>query len=238
MSIAGKRHLTKKAFQSLLSKLLYIHKCVVPARTFINRMLSLFRQNASSPRIFLTEEFHKDLSWFLKFLPKFNGITYIHKAEIPENQTLYIDASLTGLGGVWNHQVYATTIFDVYDTTLKIVHLEMLNLDIVLKLWARDWAHSTVRFFCDNLAVVQVVRTGKTRDNMLALCLRNIWLITASHDIDLHIDHIQGRANRIADLLSRIYSPKAVDSDLLQHLREAYSWHSIPTQFFYLNSTV
>ena len=94
----------------------------------------------------------------------------------------------------------------------------MLNLVIALKLWARDWAHSTVRFFCDNLAVVQVVRTGKTRDDMLALCLKNIWLITASHDVDLHIDHIQGRANVVADLLSRIHSPKAVDSKLFEHI--------------------
>ena len=190
--IAGKRHLTKKSFQSLLGKLLYIHKCVVPARTFINRMLALFRQNSTKRRIALTEEFHKDLSWFLLFLPKFNGITYIQKLDIPGSQTLHVDASLTGLGGVWNNQVYATPIFDIYDTPLKIFHLEMLNLVIALKLWARDWAHSAVKFYCDNLAVVQVVRTGKTRDNMLALCLRNIWLITASYDTDLHIDHIQG----------------------------------------------
>ena len=127
LATTGKRHLTKKAFQSLLGKLLYIYKCVQPARTFINRMLSLFRQNAHNPRIPLTAEFHQDLNWFLKFLPKFNGVTYIHKASIPESQTLYIDASLTGLGGVWNGQVYATPIFDIYGIPLNIVHLEMLR---------------------------------------------------------------------------------------------------------------
>ena len=39
----GKHHLCRKAFQPLLGKLLYIHKCVPPAHTFINRMLALFR---------------------------------------------------------------------------------------------------------------------------------------------------------------------------------------------------
>ena len=106
--------------------------------------------------------------------------------------------------------------FYIYDIPLKIVHLEMLNLVIALKLWARDWVHSAVKFYCDNPAVVQVVRTGKTRDNMLTRCLRNIWLITASHDTDLQIDHIQGRANKIADLLSRIYSPKTVNLKFLK----------------------
>ena len=236
--VASRRHLTKRAFQSLLGKLLYLHKCVSPARTFINRMLTLFRNASDKRRIHLNSDFHKDLAWFLAFLPRFNGITYINKPNLPYNHTLHIDASLTGLGGIWNNQVYATPIFDIYGMDLKIVHLEMLNLLIALRLWAQQWSHSRVRFFCDNSAVVQVVRTGKTRDNMLSLCLRNIWLITASHDIDLHIDHIQGRANIVADLLSRLYSPNPVDNTLLQELLKSHIWHSIPIQFFNLNFSI
>ena len=206
IATSGKRHLSRKAFQSLLGKLLYIHKCVPPARTFINRMLALFRQNPTAKRITLTDDFHKDLAWFLVFLPKFNGITYIRKPEISQNHTLHVDASLNGLGGIWNNEVYATPIFNVYQTTLKIVHLEMLNLVIALKLWAIQWAHSRVRSHCDNSAVVQVVRSGKTRDEMLALCLRNIWLITATYDITLTIDHIRGKSNNIADQSPRTTS--------------------------------
>ena len=115
-------------------------------------MLALFRENSSTRKITLTLEFHKDLNWFLAFLPLFNGITYIKK---PENfDSLQIDASLTGLGGIWNQEVYVTPIFDLYGLDLKIVHLEMLNLVIALKLWSQKWAHSTVKFYCDNLAVV------------------------------------------------------------------------------------
>ena len=90
----------KISFQSLLGKLLYIHKFMVPAHTFINRMLALFRQNSTKRCIALTEKFHKDLSLFLLFLPKFNGITYIQKPDIPGGQTLRVDASVTDLGGV------------------------------------------------------------------------------------------------------------------------------------------
>ena len=43
--IASKKFISKKNFQSLLGKLIYVHKCVVPARIFINRMLDLFREN-------------------------------------------------------------------------------------------------------------------------------------------------------------------------------------------------
>ena len=185
--------------------------------------------------MYLTSEFHKDLAWFLVFLRQFNGITYIKKPDIPYNHTLHVDTCLPGLAGVWNNQVYATPIFDIYGIEFKIVHLEMLNLLIALKLWAHEWSHSVVKFFCDNLAVVQVVRTGKTRDNMLSLCLRNIWLITATHAIDLHIEHIQGRSNKIAALLSRLYPPKPVDTEFLQTLSKSHIWHKIPIHSFNLN---
>ena len=146
LATSNKRQLTKKAFQSLLGKLLYVHKCVQPARTFINRMLALLRENPSAKRITLTSEFHMDLNWFLAFLPSFNGITYIKKPEIFYGHSLQIDASLTGLG-IWNQEVYTTPIFDLYGFQFKIVHLEMLNLVIALRLWSQKWPHSTLKFF-------------------------------------------------------------------------------------------
>ena len=47
-----------------------------------------------------------------------------------------------------------------------------------------------------------MVKTRKTKDSFLALCIRNIWLLTAAYDIELHIDHIPGSRNVIADTLS------------------------------------
>ena len=66
--IRHKQFLSKRAFQLLLGKLLYVHKCVEPPRTFINWMLALFRMNHRVAGIPLTEEFHKDLTWFITFL--------------------------------------------------------------------------------------------------------------------------------------------------------------------------
>ena len=231
INVSTRRHLTRTQYQSLLGKLLYIHKCVRPARTFINRMLTLFRANSKAKKIVLTAEFHKDLNWFLNFLPSLNGVTYLGKSHIVNNHSLHIDASLTGLGGIWDDEVYSTPVFDLFGADLKIVHLEMLNLVIALRVWAKNWSHSVVKFYCDNMAVVQVARTGQTRDHMLALCLRNIWLITASFDIDLQIEHIQGSHNIQADLLSRLYSNKAIDKALLETMQNNCVWDDIPIWF-------
>ena len=56
---------------------------------------------------------------------------------------------------------------------------------------------------CDNQAVVTVLRSGKTRDAFLAASARNIWYVTAIHDIEVQYTHISGARNQVADTLSR-----------------------------------
>ena len=121
-----------------MGKLLSLHKCIVPTHTFINRTLALFRENSDKRCIYLTSEFPKYLARFLAFLPQFNGVTYIRKPDLPYNHTPHVDTSLTGPGGVLNNEVYASPVFDIYGLDLKIVHLEMLNLLIALKLWTHE----------------------------------------------------------------------------------------------------
>ena len=141
LHVAGKKYLTKKSFQSLFGKLIYIHKCVVSARIFINRMLISFRENAHKKRIKLTQEIYKDLAWFLEFLPTFSGITYFNKTEALIENYVYLDASLTGLGAIWNDRVYSTPILAIPGFHLKIVHLEMLNIVLALRTWGSYWQH-------------------------------------------------------------------------------------------------
>ena len=53
------------------------------------------------------------------------------------------------------------------------------------------------------MAVVEVLRSGRARDGVLAMCARNIWLLSAMFNVELVINHIPGCTNDIADLLSR-----------------------------------
>ena len=106
------------------------------------------------------------------------------------------------MGAIWRDGVYATPIHNCADLDPKIIHLEMLNIVIALRTWDHWWHHSVITIFCNNLWVIQVVETGRTRDSFLALCIRNIWLITATLDIQLDICHIPGIHNVIANTLS------------------------------------
>ena len=89
--------------------------------------------------------------------------------------------------------------------------------------------------YCDNMAVVQVASSGRTKDPFLGACIRNIWLITATLDIELEIKHIQGSKNILADALSRIYSDKDINYDLFQMLKESYTWDEVHHSLFHLS---
>ena len=179
---------------------MYITKCVKPARIFFNRILQLLRDNFENTKILLNTEFVRDLAWFNVFLSQFNGVTYYDQkfSRIP----IHLDASLTGLGGHFGSMVYSLPIpLGFMDYT--IVHLEILNIVVAAKIWVTHWSNQKVQIFCDNMAVVEVLTTGKTRDKTLATCSRNLWLIAAIFNIDFIFSHIPGVKNTVADLLSR-----------------------------------
>ena len=135
LEVSTKTCISRRKYQSLLGKLLYIQKCVKPARVFINRILAVFGENTQAKNIRLSKEFHSDIQWFLTFLPSYNGISVIKKHQVDQKQSLYLDASLTHMGAVWRDRVYATPLQNCGDLNLKIVHLEMLNIVIALRTW-------------------------------------------------------------------------------------------------------
>ena len=53
------------------------------------------------------------------------------------------------------------------------------------------------------MAVVEVLTSGRTKDVILTACARNVWLLTDMFNISVHIEHIPGKQNVVADLLSR-----------------------------------
>ena len=52
------------------------------------------------------------------------------------------------------------------------------------------------------MAVVQVLNTGRARDNIIATCAGNIWLIAATYNMEFIFSHMAGNSNNIAGLLS------------------------------------
>ena len=192
----------KRELQSLLGSLLYISKCVHSSRPFLNRMLDLLRASNKQESVSLNEEFQRDLNWFCEFLPDFNGSAFFKHDQI--DGEIELDACLEGLGAIYNNYIYAIPIPKGF-MQMGIVHLEMLNILVALRVWATQWATKTISVKCDNQVVVSILQSGKTRDPLLAAICRNISMETAKADIRLRTIHIPGKVNIIADSLSRFH---------------------------------
>ena len=234
LAYVSKTKVTKPQFQSLLGSLLYITKCVKPARFFLNRMLTLLRQQVAKNYIVLDHEFQKDLNWFNTFLLQYNGITFYDK-PIPQHK-VFLDASLQGLGGVLKNMVYTLQIPTGFNN-YTIVHLEILNIVVALKLWGSLWQSHAIEVKCDNMAVVEVLNTGRARDQMLATSARNIWLLISMYDIDLVVTHIPGVTNVVADLLSR-WQHNYQNISKLNKLVVDHQWLSVHIDHTILNTTI
>ena len=75
----------------------------------------------------------------------------------------------------------------------------MINILVPLKIWVYQWKDKKIRIKCDNMEVVEVLTSGKTKDATMGACACNILMLSALFNISIHIEHIAGKLNVIAD---------------------------------------
>ena len=93
-----------------------------------------------------------------------------------------------------------------------ISRLEALNLIIALKSLIPEGTHCTeVVIKTDNIASAYSMTSGKARDPVIAACARELWLVAATHQLIITVEHVPGESLVLADALSRRY--KSPDFD-------------------------
>ena len=217
---------------------MFIPKCVSPTRYFINRLLEALR-NSESKHIKVTADMRKDIAWFKEFLLAFNGTALYNHDMIEYAETLEIDACLTHVRGVWKNAVYSAPLPDNIrdNSNLSITYYEMINILVALSIWGSAWAHKRILLRSDNVAVVNITRSGYTRDVHLASYIRNIWSLTSTYDIQLSIVDISGKDNKVADLLSRWNSCQQ-NHQQLGKLLEHPIWYEVGHEHFHVNTNI
>ncbi|KAK3726496.1 hypothetical protein QZH41_003891 [Actinostola sp. cb2023] len=201
-----KKTATKADLQSLVGKLSFVSKCVRQSRLFLSRILAvLCTLKRNHHRTRLTREFRRDLTWWLRFLRTYNGVSLIRSSPWSAPDIVFsTDACLTGCGGVSHSQYFHATFPAEAQSQFADIHrLEALAILVALRLWGHSWTGLRIQVFCDNQAVVSALSSGKVKDQLLAACLRDIWYIAATYDFEIRAVYLTSGDNRVADLLSR-----------------------------------
>ena len=74
----------------------------------------------------------------------------------------------------------------------------LLNLFLAIRLWGPQWKNKRILLKCDNMAVVDVLNTGRSRDGHLCAIACNILMACANMDIEAKFVHIPGKNNVVA----------------------------------------
>ena len=204
VELKDQSNISKKALRSILGKLHHASKLCPPAKRFMNRLLQLLRNMGHKSNTIISKGAYCDLSWFIKFLSRYNCKAIIRPFQI-FSKILEVDACLIGGGGVCEDIGYFFYPFpECFQITgLHIAELECFNILVGIRLLVDQFKGRSVRVNCDNLVSVLALQSGKTRDRFLSCVMRDIWFICALNDINLVVFHKPGAELTTPDLLSR-----------------------------------
>ena len=167
--------------QQLLGKLNFLCSTVRAGRVFVSRIINLMKECGDRP-VDLTEEFKKDLKWWLQFMNEFDGVTMVTDCRWAAPDTLISsDATNTTCGG-WSDSEYWHAGFPadlLSNSSIHINELEALALIVSVKVWREKVRNHNVLMFCDNKVTVDIVNTGRATNEFAQGCLRELCYITA-----------------------------------------------------------
>ena len=154
----------------------------------------------------LTVNALSDLEWFVKFFQEFNCQAII-RSQFVATVIIFVDACLVGAGSSWSGKKYLAYKWPehVLNWNININELELFNVVVTMRIWAKELSGKIVRLWCDNNTAVMSLFNGKTRNSFMGACLREMWWIARTNDIFLSCEHIAGKDNNEADMLSRAY---------------------------------
>ena len=204
----GKEYYTRTDLESIIGKLQFVTACVRPGRVFICRLLNSLRETPRGIKRKVDPEMAKDLSWWKEFMPKYNGVSIMWPIMIHKD-VVSTDASLRFIGGYWKNRQYFRLRLPQIWTNKNIAYLELWAVLVAVRAWGAEFRGKRVHVLCDNQSVVAVLTYGRSRDLFLQAGMREMAHLLASYEMELDIQYVESKANKVPDWLSRWSNPES-----------------------------
>ena len=204
---SSKKAATRRELEKLLGLLNFACKVIPQGRCFLRRMFdTLSIANKKHHFIRLNVGFRSDLAWWSTFCERWNGVGFLHLAHmVVPSITFSSDASGTwGCGALWQSQ-WIQGSWDSSWQDVSIMIKELIPIVLAAAIWGPSWSNHHVLCQCDNMAVVQAIRKGSSKEpsGIVMHLLRCLTFFTAIFQFTLTADHLSGIENGPADSISR-----------------------------------
>jgi hypothetical protein len=213
--------ITKRELQSMLGKLVFASRAVKLGRTFYRGLIEVLRSYpadcSKNEQLEISKRMRKDMNWWLNLLINHTGVCVVPPSlsdYLPVDiHTMYVDACGTGYGGYYNGHEYVCQQWNNNDLRLayrkrhiSMPYLELLSLCHCCNIWKTSLAGKAIIINSDCMPVVNCINKGSSKDKGMMSLIRQLFYIAATHNILIHLQHIEGKKNIHADLLSRSVS--------------------------------
>ena len=241
---------TKKTLQQLLGKLFWVSRCVRFSRPFMGRLLQQLKtmhQLADNKKIVLSPDCKLDISWWCRYLRRFNGVELIYTddpmglslSQLLETNALVNcgDAQVWGGGSYFEGEYWSRSFPPWLQDPDVGIHLK--EFYVVLAscwLWGDKWTGSLVYLFCDNDAVVETLDKEKPKDSRMQDLLREFLYIVCTKKFTPIFRKIGTKENFVADFISRCHDQAATSDFFARNNIQPKKLVTVPDSFFNLNS--
>jgi len=210
----------KETITIIAWKIILRHRLCSTRSGFYGAITNALRAMSSHNEIVqVTQNIHDNITWWLKFLPHFNGVSIIKPARWDLDDLHFTtDASLEGAGATCLTECFACRFpGHILSLTLHISALELFVVLVAVRVWASRLAGRRFIVSCDNESAVFAINSCKSRNPFMQSCLRHLWLLSCVHDFEIRAEHIFGQHNILAVFIVSSFSLKnfAIDINLL-----------------------
>ena len=174
-----------------------------------------------------------DLTTWLHFLNRYNGITFFrYSRDIPAHEiNMVSDASKLGFGAAYGRH-WVQCRWPKQWTDLHITVLELYPIFVIVSMFCNKLRNSNILLHCDNSAVVTIINKQSSRNKHVMAIIRPLVLTLMNNNIKLRAIHIPGVANVLADKLSRFQeSAETLPQYGMQSTPDSIPYHLRPENF-------
>ena len=207
-----KKKTTLKELQSVVGLLCFCSRAIPSARAFIRRFYdAMSGAKKSHHRIRVNNEMKEDIKVWLTFLEFFNGTSYYEQQPWVDSNSISLYTDSAGGESLGCAAIYGKEWVMLQwpkewkgQFVLKdITFLELVPISLAFHLWGGELCHKRIVLYTDNMALVNILNKKTSKSKRVMQILRPLVLRAMLYDIQFKACHIEGKSNKLADLLSR-----------------------------------
>lgn len=202
----ARKRASRKMIQKLAGKLIFISNCVYPGPKFLARILATLSKIGETEWTTLSNHFKADVKWFHEYARQANGVYLCEmKKKVYE---IECDSSMIAGAGTTDSHYYAWKYTTEHINRFpQIYQLEAVNLLLAYKTMAPTFSEKPAEIivWTDNAASSYALETGRTKDDVLGACARELWLLASKFNHHIQIRRKKGTLLPLPDALSRMF---------------------------------